>query len=74
VGARENAHPQHIHVLLHDGGHDLLGRSVETRVDDVHPAVSERARHHLGAAVVAVEPDLGDQDPDPLGHRPPLTS
>ena len=74
MGAREDAHPQHVHVLLDGGGHDLLRRPVEARVDDVHPSVAERAGHHLGAAVVAVEADLGDQDPDGLGHRPPLTS
>jgi hypothetical protein len=42
---------------------------VEAGVDDLEASVPERPRHHLGAAVVTVQPWLGDEYPDlALGH------
>ena len=43
-------------------GRDHLGRLVQAGVDDLVAGVGERARDDLGAAVVAVEPGLGDED------------
>ena len=58
----ENADADDVDVLL-DGGLDhFLRRAVQARVDDVQSRVAQRARHDLDAAVVAVEPDLGDED------------
>ena len=45
------------------------GRAVQAGIDDVHAGVAQRAGDHLHAAVVAVEPDLGQQHADRLlGH------
>jgi hypothetical protein len=42
---------------------------VEPRVDDVHPDVAQASRDNLDAAIVPVEPDLGEQHADrPLTH------
>ena len=62
--AGEDAHPDHVHVLLDGSGDDLLRGSVEPRVDDIHPSVAERPGDHLGTTVVAVQADLGDEDAD----------
>jgi hypothetical protein len=64
----EQAHAEDVHVLLDGRVDHLLGRAVEPRVDDVHPGVAQAPRHHLDPAVVAVEPDLGEQDPDVVAH------
>src|SRR5688572_30618350 len=67
--ARQHAEPDGIGVLLQRGGHHLLGRLVQSRVDDLEAGVAEGARHDLRPAVVAVEPRLGDHDPyRALGH------
>ena len=57
-----------VHVLLDRRGHDLLGRLAQARVDDFHPRVPQRPGDDLGAAVVAVEAGLGDQDADGARH------
>src|SRR5262249_23360660 len=62
VSARQDAEADDVHVLLDGLLHDLLGRTLEPGVDDLHAGVAQRLRHHLGAAVVAVEPGLGDED------------
>ena len=41
---------------------DLLRRLPQAGVDDLHAGVAQRARDDLRAAVVAVEPRLGDDD------------
>ena len=66
VGAGEQAHADHVDVLLRGRRDDLLGAAVQAGVDDLHAGVAQRAGDHLHAAVVAVEPDLGQQDPDRL--------
>jgi len=45
-----------------------LGRCGAGGVDDVHPASRSARRHDLHTAVVAVEPDLGDQNADRRRH------
>src|SRR5579884_2023091 len=51
VRAGEDAHADDVDVLLDRGVHDHLGRLVQTRVDDFHPRVAERAGDDLRAAV-----------------------
>ena len=64
VGAREDRDPDRVCVLLDRGLDDLLGKLVQARVDHLHAGVTERPGDHLRAAVVPVEADLGDHDPD----------
>ena len=62
VRARQHRQPDRVGVLLDRGLDDLLRRLVQAGVDDLDAGVAQRAGHHLGAAVVAVEPGLGDDD------------
>src|SRR5207247_10059690 len=48
--------------LLHRLGADLRRGALQARVHDLHAGVAQRLRHDLGAAVVTVEPGLGDED------------
>ena len=51
------------------GGGDHFGRLAQAGVDHFHAGIAQGAGDHLGAAVVAVEAGLGDQDADFLvGH------
>src|SRR5581483_10740370 len=61
VRAREDAQPDDVHVLLQRRLGDHLRRLADAGVDDLHPGIAERARDDLRAAVVAVEPRLGDE-------------
>ena len=65
VRAGQDGQPDRVGVLLDRGLHDLLGRLVQPGVDDLHASVAQRARDHLGAPVVPIEPRLCDHDPDP---------
>jgi len=48
---------------------DHLGRLAKPRVDDLEALVAETAGEDLCAAVVAIEPGLGDEDLDrPVVH------
>src|SRR5207244_1688489 len=62
AGGREHREPDDVHALLDRLLHDLVRRPLEARVDDLDPRVAERQGHDLRAAVVAVEPRLGNQD------------
>ena len=42
----------------------ISGRLVQPGVDHLHPGVAQRGGHHLGAAVVPVEPRLGHEHAD----------
>src|SRR5439155_19479498 len=65
VAARLRGDAGHVDVVLHRLARDLLG-GLEERADvDVEAEVGERGGDHLGAAVVAVLADLGDQDARP---------
>ena len=64
VGAREDRQADGVRVLLQRRGDDLFGRLAEAGVDHLHAGIAQRARDDLGAAVVAVEPGLGDNDAD----------
>src|SRR5213078_1260635 len=59
---RQDRQPDGVGVLLDDRLDDLLGRLVQAGVDDLHPGVTQRAGDDLRAAVVTVEPGLGDDD------------
>src|SRR5438552_13676564 len=62
VGAGQDREPDDVHVLLHGFGDDLLWRALEARVHDLEAGVAQRLHHDLGAAIVAIESGLGDQD------------
>ena len=49
-------------VLLERGRGDHLRRLAQAGVDDFHAGVAQGAGDDLGAAVVAVETRLGDDD------------
>ncbi len=67
VGAGEEAQAEPVGVLVGDGADDGFGRLPQAGVDDVHAGVAQGAGHDLDAAVVAVEPDLGEDDADGNG-------
>src|SRR5262245_35301485 len=58
----QDRQPDHVHVLLDGLGHDLLGGPLESGVHHLDTGVTQGVGDHLGAAVVAVEAGLGDQD------------
>ena len=62
VRAGKNREADDVNVFLHGGRGDHFGRLAQARVDHFHTGVAERAGDHFGAAVVAVEARLGDQD------------
>jgi hypothetical protein len=62
VVVREDRDADRLGVLLDDGGHDLLGRLVQAGVDHLHAGVPQGAGDDLGAAIVTVQPGLGDHD------------
>jgi hypothetical protein len=61
-------------VLGQCGLHDLLRGLVQAGVDDLHAGVPQRSGDHLGAAVVAVQPRLGDDDSSRVELPPPEQS
>src|SRR5213592_3115267 len=61
VAARLGRDADHVHVVLDRLARDLLGRLEEHAHVDVEAQVGEGGGDHLGAAVVAVLADLGDQ-------------
>ena len=64
VRAGEDAQADDVDVLLQRGLGDHLRRLADAGVDDLHAGVAQGARDDLRAAVVAVEPGLGDEDAD----------
>jgi hypothetical protein len=54
-----------IDALLDGGGDDDLGRDAQPGVDDLHAGVAQGRGDDLGAAVVAVEARLADEDAQP---------
>ena len=77
TGEKREAH--RIGVFLNDGLRDLLGRLVQTGVDDLEPRVTQGPRDDLCATVVSVEAGFGDDDPiaaihktGTIGRCPPL--
>src|SRR5262249_47537531 len=77
VRAGQDREPDGVGVFLDRRGDDLLGRLVQTRVDHLEARVAQCPRNDLRAAVVPVEPRLGDDDADrPFGHHhvPPASA
>src|SRR5262245_18638092 len=83
VTARLRGHADHVDVVLDRLARDFLGRLEERAHVDVEAQIGERGGDHLGAAVVTILADLGDQDAraaavvaqeaiDLLPHRGPL--
>ena len=62
VRAREERQADRVGVLLERRLGDLLGRLEQAGVDDLEARVAQRAGDHLGAAIVAVQAGLGDDD------------
>ena len=73
VAGGERADADHVDVVLDRLARRLLGRLEQGADVDVEADVGERGRDHLGAAVVAVLAELGDQQARPaalgLGER-----
>src|SRR5262245_29674470 len=63
--AREYREADDVDVLLDRLADDLFRRPLEPGVNDLEAGVAQRVRHHFGAAVVAVEPRLRNQDSCP---------
>jgi hypothetical protein len=68
LNARKQAHPQHIHVLLHRRIDHLFRRAVEPRVDDIHARIPQGASDDLDTPVVPIKADLGEKYTDRLAH------
>src|SRR5712692_9496457 len=63
VRAGEDREPDDVHIFLRCGrGYHLRGLA-QTGVNHFHPGVAQRAGDNLSAAVVAVQPRLGNQHP-----------
>src|SRR3972149_68756 len=68
VGAGQDAETDDLRIFLEGPAPDRLRRLPDAGVDHLHSGIPQRARDHLGAAVVAVEPWLGDDDADQRVH------
>ena len=62
--AGQDGQADDVHVFLERGGHDHLRRLAQAGVNDLEALVTKSAGKHLGAAVVAVEAGLRDEDLD----------
>src|SRR5438309_177006 len=61
VGAGQHRQPDDVHVLLDRRLHDLVRRPLESGVDHLDAVVAQGLSHDFRAAVMPVEPWLGDQ-------------
>ena len=61
VGAGEDGEADDVDVFLDGGGGDHLRGLAEAGVDYFHASVAKSAGDHFGAAVVTVEPGLGNE-------------
>src|SRR5205809_2495109 len=61
MGAGQHRQPDDVHVLLDRRLHDLVRRPLESGVDHLDAGVAQGVGHDFRAAVVPVEPWLGDQ-------------
>ena len=69
--ARQDREADDVDVLLEGRRDDHLRRLAQAGVDDLEAFVAEAAGEHLGAAVVAVEAGLGDEDLDRVASLMP---
>ena len=70
VRAGQDRQPDHVHVLLHGGRHDLRRGEPDALVDDLEPGVAGPHGDLLGAVGVPVQARLADQHPQPLRPAP----
>ena len=63
VGAGQHRQPDGVDVLVDGGRGDGLGRLEQAGVDDLEPGIAEDPGDDLDPAVVAVEADLGHENP-----------
>src|SRR5262249_4797798 len=68
VRAGQKAQSEPIGVFVGDSAHNSFGDLPKPSVDHMHAGVAQRPRHDLDAAIVAVEPDLGEHDAYGLVH------
>src|SRR5216684_3319207 len=64
VRAGKNREADDLYVFLQRSVDDHFGRLAEAGVNDFHAGVAQGAGNYFGAAVVAVETGLGDEDAD----------
>lgn len=62
VRAGHDGEPHRIDVFLNRGHRNHVGRLMKPRVHNLKARIAERACHDFGAAIVAVETRLGDED------------
>src|SRR5580700_3724108 len=76
VRTGENRESDNLNVFLKRCVHDHLWRLAEAGVDDLHAGIAQCASDDFGAAVMAVQTRLGDENADFLlsGHRVHLTT
>ena len=67
VRAGKNGQADDVHIFLNGGGSNHFRSLPQAGVDHFHAGVAQGARDDLGAAVVAVETGLGDQNANFLG-------
>jgi len=66
VGAGEDGETDDVDIFLESRGGDHLRSLAQAGVDDFHAGVAKGAGDNLGAAVVTIQPRLGDQDANVL--------
>lgn len=69
VRSTHDGEANRVDPFLHCRGRDHLGCLVQPRVNDFEASIPERARHYLGAAVVAVEAGFCNQDSNGCRHQ-----
>ena len=62
VGPAEQRQPDRVDIFLQGRLGDLLGCLMKTGVDHLETVIAKRPGDRLGAAVVPVEPGLGDDN------------
>ncbi len=68
VGAGKNADPNGIHIFLQGGIDHHFGGLAKAGIDHFHPRIPQGGCNDFCAAVMPVEPDLGDQHSDRSVH------
>src|SRR6516164_3310732 len=61
--ARKNGETDDVDVFLEGSRSNHRRGLPQARIDDFHARIAQRARNYLGAAVVAVQPGLRNQNP-----------
>src|SRR5467141_3152579 len=64
VGAGEDGEADDVDILLDGGGGDHFGGLAQAGVNDFHAGIAQGAGDYFCAAVMAIQPRLGDQHSD----------